>query len=112
MAQYDCMYSSTYCGSKAADFLGSIANTLMVVLPPGEASEIMSAHDQTLRRLANAIKNRVHTAMPVKALYFLTADSESRAAEDVNQAFESVWSDVCEVNHHPPFSSGLSLSSN
>lgn len=101
IAQYESMYSSNYCGSKAADFLGSFSNTLLVVLPPAETSEIMTAHDQTLRRLAQAIKTRMNSAKPVRALFFLTADLESRAAEDVAQAFEGVWADVCEVRFSP-----------
>ena len=53
------MYSDDkYCGSKAADFMSSMCNTVFLSLPSIDISEVLKSHDQIFRRiLTTAIKD-------------------------------------------------------
>lgn len=129
LAHYDSMFSSKFCGSKAVDFVGSLANTLVVVLPEQEIAEVLSGHDQTMRRLATAIRRRsaaaggcqiknvsvlicggcvlcvvcsppslspsLHSTVP--QVFFLSTreGSAGSSSEEVIQAFDGIWGDVC-----------------
>ena len=99
LAHYDSMFSSKYCGSKAVDFVGSLANTLVIVLPQQEIADVLSGHDQTMRRLATAIRRRSAAAggCQIKNVFFLsTREGSARSSsEEVNQAFDGIWGDVC-----------------
>jgi len=76
--------------------MGLLADSLLVMLPAVEVAELVASHDQTLRRIATAVKKRAAAGNPIRTIVFVTPDASARATDDISLAFEGVRADIGE----------------
>lgn len=105
LACYDTMFSSKFCGSKAADFCGAVSDSVVVVLPANDLAEYLSGHDQALRRVLKIASDRQATdSRPASMLILVDTtsapsddDSTAKAINDIIATVNTLWSEVAET---------------
>jgi hypothetical protein len=91
---FDSMFSPKFCGSKAADFCGSVSNSVFVLLTAKDVTETLNGYDQIFRRI---IKKVISASSPVQSITFLVK-YESVSSEDISKEIKDrlaeIWSDM------------------
>ena len=94
---FDSMFSSNYCGSRAADLCGSSSNALCLLVSAKDVTETLIGYDQIFRRIMKKLQAGVS---PIQTIAFLVnydagsvQDSEEVSKEIVGRLSE-MWSDI------------------
>lgn len=94
---FDSMFSTKFCGSRAADFCGSVSNNLCLLMSAKDVTETLTGYDQIFRRVMKKLHSGVS---PVQTLAILVnfdsgsmKNSETISSE-ISQRLSEIWSDV------------------
>jgi hypothetical protein len=89
------MYSTKFCGSKAADFCGATSNCVAILVSSKDLSETLDGYDQILRRV---LKKVAVGASPVQSIVFLVESNGMIAAETAENLISTkvgeIWADL------------------
>lgn len=95
---FENMYSSKFCGSKAADYCGTVSNCIFVLLSSTDVEETLSGFDQVFRRLFKKISSSTSN---VKLMTILVKQDDSSSnlfnEKDSDQLLlrlNEIWSDI------------------
>jgi len=95
------MYSGTFCGCKAADYLATVSDSLCFILSSADLSQALSSHDQFFRRVLRKI-NMKTISDPKTNIQFIIKLDETAAVDDklvmdnVSNFMKSLWTDIDE----------------
>ena len=94
---FDSMFSSKYCGSRAADLCGSTLNSLCLLVSAKDVTETLTGYDQIFRRIMMKLQAGVS---PIQSIALLvnyetgsTQDSDEVSREIVDR-LSKMWADV------------------
>jgi hypothetical protein len=93
---FDSMFSSKFCGSRAADFCGSVSNGICMLISAKDVTETLTGYDQIFRRV---LKKLQAGATPIQKIAFLVnfeAGSENSADEiskEISDRLSQIWGD-------------------
>jgi hypothetical protein len=89
------MYSTKFCGSKAADFCGTTSNCIAILMSSKDLSETLDGYDQILRRVLKKVTIGVS---PVQSLVFLVKNNGMIATETAGNLISTkvgeIWTDL------------------
>ena len=98
---FESMYSAKFCGSKAADYCGSVANCVFVLLSGKDSSETLNGYDQLFRRMLTKIHA---SSSPVRSLtFFVKLEGPSGGAsgvdiggvtQEITRRLNDIWVDL------------------
>ena len=98
---FESMYSAKFCGSKAADYCGSVSNCVFVLLSGKDSTETLNGYDQLFRRMLTKIHA---SASPVRSLtFFVKLEGPSGGAsgvdiggvtQEITRRLNEIWVDL------------------
>ena len=94
---FDSMFSSKFCGSKAADFCGSTANGLCLLLSAKDITETLTGYDQIFRRIMKKLQAGVSPVQSFAFLINFESGSEQNTEEvtkEIVERLSEMWSDI------------------
>mmetsp|Transcript_30916 Transcript_30916/g.29529 ORF Transcript_30916/g.29529 Transcript_30916/m.29529 type:complete len:544 (-) Transcript_30916:32-1663(-) len=98
---FDNMYSTKFCGSKAADFCGSISNSLCILLSARDVTETLNGYDQIFRRvLKKVMDSSMQSLTSLTILVSNEGTSEEEKEEvsvEINNRLSEIWKDLSPV---------------
>jgi hypothetical protein len=94
-AGFDKMFSVDFCGGKAAEYFGQIADTICIFLPTVDLIETLNAHDQFLRRIFTKFHSRMHRQSCSLALVIRSPIPVDAATEEAALRYlQELWNDI------------------
>lgn len=95
---FDNMYSTKFCGSKAADFCGSVSNSLCILLSAQDVTETLNGYDQIFRRvLKKVMDSSMQSLMSLTVLVNYEAGSQVDKEEvsvEISSRLSDIWNDL------------------
>ena len=94
---FDSMFSSKYCGSRAADVCGSSSNVICLLVSAKDVTETLIGYDQIFRRIMKKLQAGMS---PVQSIAFLvsydagTAQDALEVTGEIVGRLSEMWSDI------------------
>jgi hypothetical protein len=95
------MYSSKFCGSKAADYCSTVSNCVFILLSGKDASETLNGYDQLFRRMLTKINNSLSTVRSITFFVKLEGPSGTVSSvdigavtQDITNRLNDIWADL------------------
>ena len=91
------MYSSKFCGSKAADFCGAVSSNIYILVSAKDLTETLDGHDQIFRRI---IKKLQINGSPLNSIDFIlkveSGDStvSNQFSAEILDRLSEIWNDI------------------
>ena len=98
---FESMYSSKFCGSKAADYCSTVSNCVFILLSGKDASETLNGYDQLFRRMLSKLHSSVSTIRSIT--FFVKLEGPSGTAsnvdiggvtQDITKRLNDIWTDM------------------
>ena len=92
-ASFDSMFSSEFCGSKAADVCSSVSSSVYVLVSSKDLTETLLGHDQIFRRILKKIDIN---SSPIQSIVVLvkTEAGVSSVSDEVQNRLSDIWNDI------------------
>jgi hypothetical protein len=94
---FDSMFSTKFCGSRAADFCGSVSNNLCLLMSAKDVTETLTGYDQIFRRVMKKLQSG---ASPVSTLAILvnfdsgSVENSEALSNEINGRLSEIWNDI------------------
>lgn len=94
---FDSMFSTKFCGSRAADFCGSVSNSLCLLMSAKDVTETLTGYDQIFRRVMKKLQSGVS---PVQTLAIMVnfesglVENSEILANEIVERLSEIWSDI------------------
>ena len=87
------MFSSEFCGSKAADVCASVSSSVYVLVSSKDLTETLLGHDQIFRRILKKIDIN---SSPIQSIVVLvkTEAGVSSVSDEVQNRLSDIWNDI------------------
>lgn len=96
-ASFSSMFSTKFCGSKAADFCGAVSSSIYILVSAKDLAETLNGHDQIFRRI---IKKLQVNGSPLKSINFMVkVESGDNVAPEmfsahIQERLSEIWDDM------------------
>ena len=94
LAGFDNMLSVDFCGSKAAEYFGQIADAVCVLLPGVDLLETLDAHNQFFRRILTKFRSRLPQGSSLTLVVRSVGSLDYAAEETVTRYMTELWKDI------------------
>jgi hypothetical protein len=108
---FDSMFTTKFCGSRAADFCGSVSNNLCLLMSAKDVTETLTGYDQIFRRVMKKLQSGVS---PVQTLAIMvnfdagSVENSETLSNEITGRLSEIWSDIStdgQVGHQPTYCS-------
>lgn len=93
---FDSMFSSKFCGSRAADFCGSVSNGICMLISAKDVTETLNGYDQIFRRV---LKKLQAGSTPIQKIAFLvnfeagSVNGADEISKEISDRLSQIWGD-------------------
>ena len=91
------MYSSKFCGSKAADFCGAVSSSIYILVSAKDLTETLDGHDQIFRRIIKKLQINGSSLNSINFVVKVESGDSTVSNEfsaEISPRLSEIWNDI------------------